>query len=105
MDYGSPRRYFEITSEPIVNLRNGTMEMTSTIQIKVDEIARETIERIRGKAKAIPADTPNRIVDSYRCLVCGEYMHSSSGYVPLFCQRCGRLLDYSSEEGENFGKA
>lgn len=92
-----PREFFMYNSDVNVELHDCMRKFTATITAKSDEIARAAIEAVRGSSIAEEIEPAKRIVASFRCSVCGEHTHSSSGYAPLFCQRCGRLFDYGKE--------
>lgn len=92
-----PNEFFTYNSDINVELHNCMRKFTATITAKSDEIARAAVESVRGSSVAEEIEPAKRIVASFRCSVCGEHTHTSSGYVPLFCQRCGRLFDYEKE--------
>lgn len=94
-----PTSYFTFGSEPVSELADGSRRFSMKVTANVDEIARAAIESVRGKSEAVAVGAPPKPIAAYRCLVCNETMHTTSGYVPLFCQRCGRLLDYG--EGDD----
>jgi len=93
----SPREFFVYNSDVSADTRRCMFKITSTITAETDKIARAAVESVRGTSIAEEVKPTEKVISSFRCSVCGEHTHSSSGYAPLFCQRCGRLFEKYEE--------
>ena len=71
----------------------------ASMTLKCDEIARATVESMRGTSHAKAIGPPQKIYAlSFRCSSCNGLTHSDDGRAPIFCQWCGKMFDYDHEE-------